>query len=104
MVPSFVTESLRYAVGRRVHGPDGVEAACAFVVARTCTWTWTGCVSFDCAVFCCRGLVQVEGSDTEMAAQGTKRPAGEAEDRAIQRFLVELPEAFPCAGAREAEA
>ena len=40
-----------------------------------------------------------------MAAQGTKRPAGEAEDRAIKRFLVELPEAFSCAGgAREAAA
>ena len=70
-----------------------------FVVARTCTWTWTGCVCFDCAVFCCRGLVQIQESVTEMAEEGKKRPAGaEAEDRAIERFLVELPETFPCAG------
>ena len=34
-----------------------------------------------------------------MAEEGKKRPANaEAEDRAIERFLVELPETFPCAG------
>ena len=66
-----------------------------FVVARTCTWT----VYFDSAVFCCRGLVQIQESVTEMEEEGKKRPAGaEAEDRAIERFLVELPETFPCAG------
>ena len=66
-----------------------------FVVARTCTWT----VYFDSAVFCCRGLVQSQESVTEMEEEGKKRPAGaEAEDRAIERFLVELPETFPCAG------
>ena len=59
-----------------------------FVVARTCT-----CVYFDCAGFCCRGLVQIQESATEMAEGGQKRRAGaEAEDRAIECFLVELPE------------
>ena len=49
--------------------------------------------------FCCRGLVQIQESVTEMEEEGKKRPAGaEAEDRAIERFLVELPETFPCAG------
>ena len=49
--------------------------------------------------FCCRGLVQIQESVTEMAEEGKKRPSGaEAEDRAIERFLVELPETFPCAG------
>ena len=70
-----------------------------FVVARTCTWTWTGCVYFDCAVFCCRGLVQIQESVTKMAEHGNKRLRGtEAQDCAIKRFLVELPGTFPGAG------
>ena len=44
---------------------------------------------FDCAVFCCRGLVQIQESVTEMAEEMKKRPGGPgAEDGVIKRFLV----------------
>ena len=77
------------------------------LLARVLGHGHRGLVAFTSTApfFCCRGLVQIQESVTEMAEDGKKRPgSAEAEDRAIKRFLVELPGTFPCAGgAREAE-